>query len=268
MPSNGYSNVEDKGFVSFAGAFEEGAWKDISIKNHDSEDMLALSPFATTPVAVQWKLAGTWGIRTLVQAMSVANTVELDKEWDAAQRSFAASIASEEDHQDPEHRAAAGRLRTALLSGAGTIQTQLDLDGEFDFGQTQLLLVEAKALAADVKLTGLGPKLERIREATLALGKGIGREPGKNRAKARSLRIRDALQVCSGAFNGIHNGLVWAIAHTPSGSDRDTLEKLLEPFQALLDRYPRIPVTAVDDAKGDPAPVVPDAKDTPGAKPA
>ena len=29
---------------------------------------------------VQRKLAGTWGIRTLVRSMSVANTVELDKE--------------------------------------------------------------------------------------------------------------------------------------------------------------------------------------------
>lgn len=143
-----------------------------------------------------------------------------------------------------------------------------DLDGEFDFGQTQLLLVEEKHLAADVKLTGLGPKLERIREATLALGKGFGREPGKNRKKARSLRIRDALQECSGAFNGIHNGLVWAIAYTPSGPDRDTLEKLLAPFQALLDRYPNIPATAAGAAKGapEPAPTVPDAKDTAGAK--
>ena len=268
MASNGYSNVEDKGFVSFGGALEEGAWKDISIKKHDSEDMLALSPVATTPVAVQWKLAGTWGIRTLVRAMSVGNTVELDKEWDAAQRSFSAGVASEEDHREPAHRAAAGRIRTALLSGAGTIQTQLDLDGEFDFGQTQLLLVEEKDLAADVKLTGLGPKLERIREATLALGKGIGREPGKNRAKARSLRIRDALQECSGAFNGIHDSLVWAIAHTPSGPDRDTLERLLAPFQALLDRYPKVPATTADDAKGapEPAPTVPDAKGTPGTK--
>jgi hypothetical protein len=128
------------------------------------------------------------------------------------------------------------------------------------------LLVEEKALAADVKLTGLGSKLERIREATLALGKGIGREPGKNRAKARSLRIRDALQACSGAFNDIHNGLVWAIAHTPSGPDHDKLEKLLEPFQALLDRYPKIPATAAGDATAEPAPTVPDTKDTPGTK--
>ncbi len=117
MARNGYSSIDDKGYVSFASAFEEGAWKDISIKKHDSENMLAVSAFATTPLAVKWKLAGIWGIRTLVQAMSVGNTVELDQEWDAAQRSFSSSVAAEEDHQDPAHRAAAGRIRTALLSG-------------------------------------------------------------------------------------------------------------------------------------------------------
>ena len=268
MARNGYSSVDDKGYLSFAGAFEEGAWKDISIKKHDSEDMLASSPFATTPLSVKWKLAGTWAIRTLVQGMSVGNTVDLDNEWDAAQRSFSAGVASEEDHQDPAHRAAAGRVRTALLSGAGTSQTQLDLDKEFDFGKKQLLLAEEKNLAADVKLIGLGPKLDRIRAATLALGEGTGRVPGKNRAKARSARTRDALAECSAAFNGIHDDLVWAIAHTASGPDRDKLEKLLEPFQALLDRYPTSPGTAAVEAKAAPAAEtpVPDVKDASDSK--
>jgi hypothetical protein len=271
MARNGYGTVDDKGYVSFAGAFEEGAWKDISIKKHDSEEMIALSPFASTPAAIVWKLSGTWGIRRLVQAMSVGNSVELDNEWDSAQRSFSAGVASEEDHQDPAHRAAAGRIRTALLDGAGTGQTQYDIDKEYDFGKKQLRLAEEKDLAADLKLTGLAPKLERIREATLALGEGTGREPGKNRAKARSLRIRDALQECSAAFNGIHDDLVWAIAHTASGPDRDKLEKMLEPFQALLDRYPATataasPATTAGDAKAAPAATPADGKDPSGGK--
>ena len=270
MARNGYGNVDDKGCLSLASALEEGSWKDISIKKHDSEDMIALSPLASTPAAVYWKLTGTWGIRRLVQAMSVGNTVELDGEWDSAQRSFSAGIASEEDHQDPAHRAAAGRLRTALLDGAGTQQTQLDLDKEYDFGQKQLRLAEEKSLAADLKLTGLAPKLERIRAATAALGEGTGRAPGKNRAPARSLRIRDALQECAAAFNGIHDGLVWAIAHTASGPDRDKLETMLEPFQALLDRYPATaaasPAAAAGEGKAAPAATTPGDKDPSGGK--
>ena len=263
--AKGYSNVGDKGYVSFSSALEEGGWKDISIKPYDSEGMVIKVPLATMPVGVRWKLAGTWAIRTLVRSMSVGDNAELDSEWDAAERSFSAGVASEEDHQEASHRAAAGRVRTALLSGAGTQQTMLDLDGEFEFGQKQLVLAEEKGLAADLKLLGLGPKLDRIRAATLALGAGIGRAPGKNRSKARSLRIRDALQGCSGAFNGIHYDLEWAIAHSPSGPDRDKLESMLAPFQALLERYP---ATAADEATAAPVPAPaatpPDPKDASG----
>ncbi len=277
MARNGYGSVDDKGYLSLAGALEEGAWKDVSIKKYDNEEMIAVSPFATTPAAVVWKLSGTWGIRGLVQAMSVGNNVDLDKEWDSAQRSFSLGVGAEEDHQDANHRAAAGRIRTSLLDGAGTAQTQLDLDKEYDFGQKQLVLAEEKSLAADLKLTGLAPKIERIRAATAALGEGIGRAPGKNRAPARSTRIRDALQECAAVFNGIHDSLVWAIAHTASGPDRDKLEALLEPFQSLLDRYPvagtaaatattASPATPAADPKAAPAAVVPDAKDASGAK--
>ena len=85
--------------------------------------------------------------------------------------------------------------------------------------------------------------------------------PGKNRAPARWARMRDALQERSAAFNSIHDDLVWSIAHTPSGPERDKLEKLLEPFQSLLDRYPA--TTAA--AKAEPAPT-PAAKDAPGTR--
>jgi hypothetical protein len=271
MASKSFGNVDDKAFVTLGVALEEGAWKDISIKKHDSEAMVALSPFANLPLASKWKLHGTWGVRRLVAALSVGNNVELDSEWDASQRSFASGVASEEDHQDPAHRAAAGRLRTALLDGAGTAQTQLDLDGEVEFGKKQLRLVEEKALAADLHLTGLGPKMDRIREATAALDAGTGRVPGKNRAKARSVRVREALAECAAAFNSIHDDLVWAMAHSPSGPDRDKLEKLLEPLQAALDRAPATAAaTPAADATAapaaPPATPAPDAKDPSGSK--
>lgn len=271
MAKNGYGSVDEKGFVSFGGALEEGAWKDVSIKKYDNDEMLAVSPFVSMPMAAICKLQGTWGIRALVQAMSVGNTAELDQEWDAAQRSFAAGVASEEDHQEPAHRAAAGRIRTSMLDGAGTAQTQLDLDKEYDFGMKQLRLAEEKSLASDLKLTGLGPKLERIRTATAALREGAGGGPGKNRAPARWARIRDALQACSLTFNVVHDQLVWAIGATPSGPERDKLEQMLEPFQALLDRYPSSTAAAAPAAtpeKAAPAATTPavDPKDPAAGK--
>lgn len=273
MASNGFGSVDETGFVSAGEVFEQGPWKDIQTKKHDSDEMIAQSPFVSTPTAVVWKLSGIWGIRGLVQAMSVGNGAELDQEWDASQRSFASSVASEEDHKDPAHRAAAGRIRTALLDGAGTGQTILDLDKEYDFGVKQLRLAAEDKLAADLKLTGLAPKLERIREATAALGEGTGRAPGKNRAPSRSLRIRDALQECSAAFNQIHDGLVWAIDHTSSGPERDKLEKMLQPLQALLDRYrataaakPTSPAAPAADAKAAPPAAATDGKDPSGGK--
>lgn len=274
MAKNGYGAVDGKGFVSFGGAFEEGAWESVQIKKHDNEEMVALSPIASLPVAVFLKLQGTWGIRSLVKAMSVGNNVELDQEWDSAQRAFSAGVASEEDHKDPAHRAAAGRIRTALLDGAGTSQTQLDLDKEYDFGMKQLRLAEEKSLAADLKLTGLTSMLGRIQEATVALGEGTGRAPGKNRAPARSLRIRDALQECSAAFNNIHDYLTWAIDHSASGPDRDKLEQMLAPFQALLDRYPATaasagaasPAAPAGDVTAAPAVKTTDGKDPSGSK--
>jgi hypothetical protein len=117
--------------------------------------------------------------------------------------------------------------------------------------------------------------LDRIQEATVALGEGIGRAPGKNRAPSRSLRIRDALQECSAAFNRIHDGLVWAIGHTGSGPDRDKLEKMLAPLQALLDRYPATaaagagaatPAAGAGDPKAAPAAAATDGKDPSGGK--
>jgi hypothetical protein len=145
-----------------------------------------------------------------------------------------------------------------------------DLDGEVEFGKKQLRLLEEKALAADLKLTGLGPKMDRIREATVALDKGTGRVPGKNRAKPRSIRVREALAECAAAFNSIHDDLVWAMAHSPSGPDRDKLEKLLEPLRAALDRAPATAAAtpAVDAPAPAPHPATPapDAKDPSGTK--
>ena len=52
MAQNGYGGVDGKGFVSFGGAFEEGAWESVQIKKHDNEEMIALSPIASLPTAV------------------------------------------------------------------------------------------------------------------------------------------------------------------------------------------------------------------------
>jgi hypothetical protein len=66
---------------------------------------------------------------------------------------------------------------------------------------------------------------------------------------------------------------VWAIDHTASGPDRDKLEQMLEPFQALLDRYPGAgaaatasPAATPGDGKAAPAATPADGKDPSGGK--
>lgn len=70
---------------------------------------------------------------------STAVVTERDAEWDSAQRALNLCLATAAEHKDPAVREAAGRLRGALLKGAGTEQTTLSYDEEVDYGRQQLL---------------------------------------------------------------------------------------------------------------------------------
>ena len=202
MARYGYSYVTDRGFASFTGDLSDGAWKDVSIKKHDSEadPPIAKASLIDAPLPVVWKLRATWGIRALVSAMGIATAdhlIALDAEWDSSQRALNLALLALAEHKDAEHRAGAERLRTALLLGAGTGQTQLSYEKEVDFGRAQLGLADKAPLSADVKAAGLMPHLARIREATEALAQGVGRKSGQTRTGSRARRIRDALAACS-----------------------------------------------------------------------
>ncbi len=254
MVGYGYSYVTDKGFTAFLRELSEGPWKPVSIKKYDVPDQLPAG-LIEAPRPVVWKLRATWAIGALT-ATNGATTTEalelLDGEWDSAQRSLSFAILGAAEHKDPERRAAAERLRKALLSGNGTAQTLLGYDEEVDFGRHQAEVTTKGPLVADVKAVELGPHLARIHEATEALARGLGREPGQNRAPARSKRVREALSGCSTAFNAIHEEIEWLLAHTPAGPARDNLTGLHAPLLALLDRYPPRAGAAADAPVADP----------------
>jgi len=253
MAGYGYSFVTDKGFVAFTHELDKGAWKGVSINKYDTPGSMAKAVLADAPLIVAWKLRATWGIRALAATANAEALAPLDAEWDSAQRALNLAVATGEEHKKPEHKAAAGRVRAALLSGNGTAQTVLSYDQEVDFGQNQLDLAAKKSLAADVKLLGLGDHLKRIREATDALAKALGRDAAKGRAPARSQRVREALTACSIAFNGIHEEIAWAVQHTSDLDDRARLEKLLAPFERMLERYPPVAVAPAAEAPPQPA---------------
>ncbi len=256
MAGYGYSNVTDKGFTSFLSELSDGEWKGISIKKYDAPDQVPSSPLLDAPRTVVWKLRATWAIGGVMEAIGSASPgllARLDAEWDSGQRALNLRLASALEHKDEKHRAAAERLRKALLSGSGAEQTTLRLDQEVDFGGHQVTIASEEPLAADVKTVGIQEHIERIREATAALGAGLGRVPGQNRAPSRSRQLRDALSVCSTAFNAIHDEMEWLLEHTAEGAGRDHLKALQAPFLMLLDRYPAksgSPVNAT--APGDP----------------
>jgi hypothetical protein len=251
MSGYGYSFVTDKGFLAFARELEQGAWRPISLKKYDNPDALSKAPLADAPLAVAWKLRATWGIRALSAAVGTDILIELDQEWDSAQRALSYAVSAAEEHKKKDIRRAAARVRAALLSGAGTAQTQLALEQEVDFGRNQHDLASKKPLADDVIAIGASEHLARIHEATEALAKGLGRDSNKGRAPSRARRVRDALAACSTAFNGIHEEIAWAIDHSADGDERARLAQLLAPFEKLLARYPASGGVPADDASAE-----------------
>jgi hypothetical protein len=260
----GYGFVTDKGFIAFAHDLEEGAWKEVSIKKYNVADQVPIALLLEAPRPVVWKARATWSIDALSAAMDIASAdrlAALDGDWDSAQRALHLYLSLGAENRDMAHRAACGRLRAALLVGAGTEQTGYGYDTEVDFGRKQLSMARKPPLADDAKRISAGPYLKRIEESTDALAKGLGRGPGQKRAAARSKRIREAMVGCTTAFNAIHDEVGWLIEHTPAGRHREQLEALHTPFLALLERNPprALPTSDEEDGEGDATPAKPPA---------
>ena len=239
MARYGYSFVTDKGFSAFAADLDDGPWKKVSIKNYDTEDRIPADSLFKATRPIVWKLRLHWAIEDLDSARGASPELvkQLDNEWDAAQRAIHLFLQLELESQDPAHRAAAERLRGALLEGAGTEQTKASYDAEVDYGLQQLSRARKPPLDADAKLIGLAPHLNRIEAATQALAKGLGRELGKKRVTP-SKRYNDALSACTSTFNAVHDEMVWLLKHLPQGEEKELVEALLEPLVGLLERYP------------------------------
>ena len=237
MATYGYGNVPDRGFVGFERELDAGAWKRINAKKLDDEAKMNGAALLQEPHPVVWKLRLRWGIEAVVAALGATPMTALDEAWDAAQRRLFHRIAIGVDDRDRAVRDAADRLRSQLLSGAGTAQTQLDYDGEVDFGRQQITLThEGGPLAADAKKLKLGDVLSEVANTTEALAKGLGRAGGEKR-KPPSRRLRDAVAECAATFNAVHDDLDWFASRTPPGPDRDHLHALLGPLEELLGRH-------------------------------
>lgn len=235
MAGLGYGSVNDRAFVAFADELEEGAWKDIVTKKYEEAGKESAAALLAAPQPVVWKLRLRFGIGAVLAALGAPALAALDNAWDASQRRLFHRIATGIDDKDRTVRDAADRLAARLLLGTGTAQTQLDYDGEVDFGRNQIALTQSGALAADVKKLKLEDALADIKKTTEDLAEGLGRSGGAKR-KAPSKLLREAVAECAASFNAIHEQIGWFLRRTANGAERDTLTALLAPLEALLSR--------------------------------
>lgn len=236
MAAFGYGNVKDRAFVAFERELDDGAWKDIATNAYDATAKDNASVLLNAPLPVLWKMRLRLGIAAVIAALAAPPLTALDDAWDASERRLFHRIAVGIDDPNRAVRDAADRLFTGLLAGTGTGQTQLDYDAEVDFGRHQIALTQEGApLATDAKKMKLGDALGDIEKTTEALAKALGRGKGEKR-KSPSLQLRNAVAECAASFNAVHDALAWMMGRTPKGLDRDRLEALLLPLEALLAR--------------------------------
>jgi hypothetical protein len=243
MGGFGYGTVPDRGFVGFERELGDGGWKAISTESYEDDWNKSAALLLEAPHPVVWKLRLRKGIGAIVAALGTVPLSTLDAAWDASQRRLFFHIAIGVDSEDAAVRAAADRLRSQLLIGAGTAQTQLDYDDEVDFGRQQVKLTSPGGpLAADAKKVNLGDALADVAKTTEALAKGLGRAEGSKR-KAPSRQLRDAVAECAASFTAVHQDLTFFLEHTPPGPERDHLASLLKPLEELLARRAVTPAT-------------------------
>ncbi|MBK8252510.1 MAG: hypothetical protein IPK82_07560 [Polyangiaceae bacterium] len=241
MAAYGYGLLKENAFLGFSAELKTGAWGDIATKKWDGTTSAA--DLIQAPQPVIWKIRLTWGIAAVLASLGAPRLVDLDADWDAAQRRLYHGVAAARDDKNKAVQKAADRLAAALLTGAGTAQTNFSLDDEVDFGRAQIAATsKGGPLADDAEKLNLGAQLADVQKATDALAAALGRSNGQKR-HAPSKQLRLALSECAAAFNAVHEQVAWFVAKTPPGTDRDGLAALLQPLDELLSRNG--PVTAV-----------------------
>ena len=169
--------------------------------------------------------------------MTADEVTMLDQAWDGSERRLNLQVAVHEASEDSAVAAAAIRVRSALLRGAGTGQIVLTWDKEVDFGRNQVALAKTEPLSVDIDLLNLEPFINDISEKSEALAAGIGRGAEKS-TETRANRIRGALVECRQAFNRVHDDIVWHRAHTTDTQQIELLNQLEAPLLGMLERYP------------------------------
>ncbi len=254
MAAHGYGNVPDRAFIAFDRELNDGAWNEISVVGIEDSAKQNIAVLLTTPLPVVWKLRLRWGVAAVLASLGAPSIAKLDDNWDGSQRRLFHHIAIGIDSDNASVRAAADRLRMHLLSGAGTAQTQLSCDDEVDFGRRQIALTrEGALLAADAKKVKIENALADVQKATDALAEALGRTTGEKR-KPPSKQLRDALAECASAFNAVHEELNWFVARTAPGPERDRLNALRAPLEALLVRNEPVAVAPAAPEAGTPSP--------------
>lgn len=236
MTAFGYGQLKDRAFVAFERELNDGAWKDIDTSPFDAAAKDNAAALLSAPLTTILKIRLRMSIAQVLNALAAPALPALDEAWDASQRRLFHRIAVGANDENLATRNAADRLTAALLLGTGTGQTQMEFDAEVDFGRRQIALVqESSTLAADVKKLKLGDTLADIDKCTEALAQALGRSSGQKR-KTPSKQLREALSDCASGFTSVHETLAWLIERTPKGAQKDGLENLLAPLEALLQR--------------------------------
>lgn len=240
MANYGYTNLNEKHFLSFShNDLPQGAWGSIDAKEKSDPANLDEKGLTEVSLFVVWKIWIIWAISQLTEALGLLSTAmleKLDNAWDSGQRQLYHQIAYFEAEADEALRRAAKILRDAMLLGDGLAQTKLAYDDEVDWGYMQLSLAKEKVFADAIALLGLGHIFDKIKAATDALAKGLGRAPGEKRLESRSRRIENAVRECRSTFGLIHRTIDKHLKTTPPGPTRDFLEQLREPLLEMLAR--------------------------------
>jgi hypothetical protein len=232
-PTLSYWNVSDKGYASFLTNLENVPWTEIPAPDPSK-------PLTEAPTLVVLKHRLDRAVGGVLAALGVSNKVLVaDQEWDRCQTRLNARVSFDENDADPERRAAAARVRAALLSGGGTGQNALAPDLEVDFGGAQVnQCKDGTPLFADIQVLGYQPLIHDIRVATDALAVAVGREIAGPRPPSRSLQIREAVRVAAGAFSAVDESIDDLLTQTAEGTPAYAqLTKLRLSLQTLLARY-------------------------------
>lgn len=189
MSNQGYYRASQDDLAALSKKLrEESPWKEIDILPYESAANQLQTPIL--PLLKRRLLQRNEALLAALGSASDALT-KLDAAWDVAQRRFVRRIEDAEEG-DEQERAAAARLRNALLLGGGLAQTRLPFREEVTFGEKQVALARREPLHTDIKTLELSPLVDEIRARTAALAEGLRAVPFQSEKTTRTAQIRIA----------------------------------------------------------------------------